>query len=146
MIGLRSFDTADLSVLREHVLKKYSDSDIIKTIYEWNTQQYSGKYFEMLAICLDNTVIGAISIYQKDHNTISIGPEIFPTFQRNGYANIAMRQALSYAKFRGFKVATAQIRKNNIASISLHEKLGFKLDSETLNRHGNEVFNYSKII
>lgn len=43
-------------------------------------------------------------------------------------------------------VATAQIRKENVASIKLHEALGFILDCETFNKHGNGICIYLKIL
>ena len=51
-----------------------------------------------------------------------------------------MKQAYEYAKKSGYKIATAQIRKDNIASIQLHKKLGFALDREMINKRGNEVY------
>ena len=61
-------------------------------------------------------------------------------YRRKGYAFEAMKQAYEYAKKRGYKIATAQIRKDNIASIQLHKKLGFALDREMINKRGNEVY------
>ena len=57
-----------------------------------------------------------------------------------------MKQAYNYAKKSGYKIATAQIRKDNVASIRLHEKLGFILDCELLNKRGNEVYIYIKLL
>ena len=57
-----------------------------------------------------------------------------------------MKQAYNYAKKSGYKIATAQIRKDNVASIRLHEKLGFILDCEMLNKRGNEVYIYIKLL
>ena len=61
-------------------------------------------------------------------------------YRRKGYAFEAMKQAYEYAKKSGYKIATAQIRKDNIASIQLHKKLGFALDREMINKRGNEVY------
>ncbi|MBQ9133247.1 MAG: GNAT family N-acetyltransferase [Clostridia bacterium] len=143
---LRSFNKNDLAVLRAHVLAGSSDAEMYSTIDSWNTRCYNGKYFEMFAVCVEEAIIGTISLYQHGDDTISAGPEIFPEYRQKGYASAAMEMALAYAKAQGYKIAVAQIRKNNIASIRLHEKLGFALESETINRHGNEVFVYTKTL
>ena len=145
-ITLRSFNGSDLPILRKHVLSKSSDATIHATIDAWNTHRYNGKYFEMFAVCVEEEIIGTISLYQHGDDTISAGPEIFAEYRQRGYASAAMEQALAYAKAQGYKIAVAQIRKNNTASIRLHEKLGFALESETINRHGNEVFVYTKTL
>lgn len=144
MIVLRHFNDNDISTLRENVLFKSSDSEIIETIKLWNTFEFNGKYFEMFAVCKDNLIVGTISLYQHDDDTIGIGPEIFYVFRKKGYASIAMKQALEYTKKKGYRIATAQIRKDNTASIKLHEKLGFVLTGETTSRRGNAVFVYLK--
>lgn len=145
-LTLRHFNNNDLLILREHVLAKSSDVEIYSIIDEWNTCCYNGKYFEMFAVCIEQTIIGTISLYQHTEITISVGPEIFLEYRRKGYANIAMLQVLTYAKEQGYKRATAQIRKNNIASIRLHEKLGSAFENQTINRRGNEVFIYTKML
>ena len=57
-----------------------------------------------------------------------------------------MTLAYEYAKKQGYRIATAQIRKDNFASIRLHEKLGFILDCEMINKRGHEVFIYLKAL
>ena len=52
--------------------------------------------------------------------------------------------AYDYAKGLGYKIASAQIRTDNVASIRLHEKLGFQRDCEMINRKGNSVYIYLK--
>jgi len=144
MIFLRNFNEDDISILKDNIFIDKSQDEIFSIIQEWRTLTFNGKYFEMFAILEGDEVVGYISLYQHDDDIISAGPEIFQKYRRKGYAFKAMNQACEYAKKRGYKIATAQIRKDNIASIQLHKKLGFALDCEMINKHGNEVYIYIK--
>lgn len=59
---------------------------------------------------------------------------------------MAVRLALSHAKQQGYAKAVAWIRKNNVASLALHRKLGFMVISEGVSKKGYEVFKLEKQI
>ena len=145
MITLRNFNENDIEVLKRMSPSK-TENEISLMLNKWNKREFNGKYSETFAICKEDTVVGCIFLYQHNEYIISAGPEIFEEYRCKGYAYEAMRQACDYAKKSGYKIATAQIRKNNIASIRLHEKLGFILDCEMLNKRGNEIFIYIKLL
>ena len=145
MITLRNFNDNDIGVLKRMSPSK-TENEISLMLTKWNKREFNGKYSETFAICKEDTVVGCIFLYQHNEYIISAGPEIFEEYRCKGYAYEAMRQAYDYAKKSGYKIATAQIRKNNIASIRLHEKLGFILDCEMLNKRGNEIFIYIKLL
>ncbi|MBR7101918.1 MAG: GNAT family N-acetyltransferase [Clostridia bacterium] len=145
MITLRNFNENDIEVLKRMSPSK-TENEISLMLNKWNKREFNGKYSETFAICKEDTVVGCIFLYQHNEYIISAGPEIFEEYRCKGYAYEAMRQAYDYAKKSGYKIATAQIRKNNIASIRLHEKLGFILDCEMLNKRGNEIFIYIKLL
>ncbi|MBQ9745120.1 MAG: GNAT family N-acetyltransferase [Clostridia bacterium] len=145
MIHLRNFNEGDIEVLKRMSPSK-TENEILTMLKEWDSLEFNGKYSEKLAVCDEDTVVGCIFLYQHNDYIISAGPEIFEEYRCKGYAYEAMKQAYDYAKKSGYKIATAQIRKNNIASIRLHEKLGFILDCEMLNKRGSEVFIYIKLL
>ncbi len=134
------------SKLREMSITDKSQEEILSIIQDWQTLDFNGKYFEMFAIVDGDNIVGTISLYQHNDYIISAGPEIFTEYRRKGYAFEAMKQAYEYAKKRGYKIATAQIRKDNIASLQLHKKLGFVLDCEMINKRENEVYIYIKLL
>lgn len=146
MIYLRHFLYSDIKLLRTKILPGYTDEAIFKTLEQWNSKLYKGHAFEMFAICCNATVVGTISLLDHDGNSIGIGPEVLPKFRRKGYAKAAMQQALELARLNGYIVVTAKIRKDNIASIRLHESLGFELRSETIDKKGNTLLLYTKPI
>ena len=87
-----------------------------------------------------------VSLYQHTKNIISCGPEVFEEYRKRGYGSLAVCKALDIAKNMGYKIAVAQIKKDNLASIMLHEKLGFEKDHEYINKRGNTVCFYIKSI
>ncbi len=110
-------------------------------------ESMNGKYFRFFLVRAEEGLVGTVSLYQHAGYIVSAGPEIFPPYRRRGYASAALTQVYAYAKERGFRLATAQIRADNEASILLHEKLGFLRSWEHMtNRKGHEVCIYSKIL
>ncbi len=116
----------------------------MQTIAEFASMEYNGRYFEMFAVVCEAEIVGFVSLYEHDAATISLGPEIMEKHWRNGYGTQAMELGLLHAKQKGYTKATAQIRKNNAASIKLHEKLGYQKTGEMVNRKGTEVFVYER--
>ena len=84
-------------------------------------------------------MIGAINLFGHGRGEISIGPEIKPEYRGRGCAAKAMELALVYAAKQGFTRAASEVRKDNLASIALHKKLGFRVTREYVNRHGKSV-------
>ena len=108
-------------------------------------KEYKEKYFEMFAIVKNEEMVGCISLYQHSENVISCGPEIFDAYQRQGVAKEAMSLTMDIAKSKGYKVVLQQIRADNVASIALHNSLGFETDGYIYrNKKGNEVLIYLK--
>jgi len=145
MIRIRNFQKDDIAVLKR-MYEGLSEEKLYAMLEEWNTYQFNGKYFESLAVCVGETIVGNVFLCQHSGYIISAGPEIFPEYRRCGYATEALRLAYEHAKSKGYKIASAQIRKDNVGSIRLHEKLGFVLDTEIINRHGNEMYLYLKLL
>jgi RimJ/RimL family protein N-acetyltransferase len=146
MIALRNFVKEDASSLQ----KEYADmsvKEIEDMICEWNKKQINDKYFEMFAIIFDKKIVGAISLYQHSSEVISIGPEIFELYRKNGFANKAMTHACKIAREKGYKIVSQQIRTNNTASIALHLSLGFETNGLIYtNKKGNQVAIYLKCL
>lgn len=146
MITIRNFDKEDIPVLKEFMFQNATTDNIAAAIDEWNGFRFEGKYFEMFAICSDNVIVGAISLYQHNDFTISTGPEVFLPYRKQGYAAKAVALALEHAKKQGYTIAVAQIRKTNTPSIALHEKLGYQSSYSLFNKSGEEVIIYVKVL
>lgn len=101
----------------------------------------------MFAIVNDNEIVGSASLYQRSNSIISCGLEIYPCYQRKGYATVAYEQLLSIAKNKGYTIAVAQSLVGNKSSIALNKKLGFECeDYEYVNKKGNKVYYFIKTL
>ncbi len=146
MLNLRNFNENDVHILKKHRYPNEDVKSILQKIELWNTKDSDGKYFQMFAMTDNEKIVGMISLYQHTKSIISIGPEVFENYKGQGYGTQAVNVAIEIAKDNGYKIAVAQIRKNNLASIRLHEKLGFEMDHQYINKRGNEVLFYIKSI
>ena len=147
MITLRNFLDSDAPIFQEKHSKHLSIEEIRDMFRKWNKKEYEGKYFEMFAIVKDEDIVGRISLYQHSENVISCGPEIFEGYRRQGFAKEAMLLAMDIAKGKGYKVVMQQIRVDNVASVALHNSLGFETDGYVYrNKKGNEVLIYIKVL
>ncbi len=144
MITLRNFTQADAAVLVQH--KACSSADEAEMlIEEWSRKSFDGKRFEMFAVVTREEIVGMISIWERSEGIVSIGPEIFAPYRKQGYGKGALELCVNLAKEHGYKVVVQQIRENNAASRALHASLGFETDGNLLhNRHGNTVLIYVK--
>ena len=147
VITLRNFLDSDAPIFQEKHSKHLSIEEIRDMFRKWNEKEYEGKYFEMFAIVKDEDIVGRISLYQHSENVISCGPEIFEGYRRQGFAKEAMLLAMDIAKGKGYKVVMQQIRVDNVASVALHNSLGFETDGYVYrNKKGNEVLIYIKVL
>ena len=145
MVSLRSFVYDDFPVLQEHGYAHNSCDELRTLIDTWNNKVYNNSYFEMFAIVNGVEVVGYASLYQRAKSIISCGLEIYPEYQRKGYASSAYSQLLILAKEKVYKIAVAQVQVDNIASITLNRKLGFEAeDYEYVNKKGNKVYYFIK--
>lgn len=147
MISLRNFCDNDAVIFQKNYYKAISLEEIKEMFSKWNEKEYDGKYFEMFAIVKDQEIMGHISLFHHSENVIACGPEVFHCYRRQGVAKAAMMLAMDIAKSKGYKIVSQQIRVDNVASIALHQQLGFETDGYVYrNRKGNEVLIYLKTL
>ena len=116
------------------------EADVKALIAQWETKQYDGRFFELLAIDIDGRIVGYVSLFEQPDGAVSNGVEIYPPFRRNGYAFAALELLICRAKEMGYSSMVSQIRQDNEASLSLHRKLGFSVTGEFVNNRGKSVY------
>lgn len=94
---------------------------------------YNSQFFKFFLLKLDDEVVGFMNVCARSKSVISIAPEIKKCYRRKGYGKKGVLLALTKAEELGYKIAMATVVEENIASIKLHEKLGFE-----------RVYNYEK--
>lgn len=147
MVTLRRFTHADAPDLRQFRYAGLTDEEIGTMIDDWNRLEFQGRYFEMFAVVSGAQLVGTVSLYQRSDSVISVGPDIFPGFQRRGFGRQAMRLALDAARDKGYKIAAQQVRRDNLPSIALHTSLGFETDHYAYtNAKGQQVLMFLKAL
>lgn len=94
---------------------------------------YNGQFFKFFLLKGDDELIGFMNVCARSKSVISIAPEIKKRYRRKGYGEKGVLLALIKAEKLGYKIAMATVIEENIASIKLHEKIGFE-----------RVYNYEK--
>lgn len=147
MVVLRNFEKEDAFALHKNRYADTSVAHVQDLIGAWNIKQVNNKYFEMFGIWCGEKMVGTVSLYQLSTEVISIGPEIFCDYRRNGFAKEAMMYACEIAKEKGYRIVSQQIRTDNDASIALHTSLGFETDGLIYtNAKGSQVSVYLKCL
>lgn len=89
-------------------------------------------------------IVGMVSLYAHSKETISIGVETFRKYRNCGYGMKAVELVLLEAKNKGYKIATAQVRCDNLPSIAICNKAGFENNHSYVNKKGNKVYFFIK--
>lgn len=141
MLILRPFHPDNWPVLAQYQYPEMSEAEIKALISEFNSGSYNGRRFQMLAAENDGILVGSVSLFEQEPGIASEGVEIYPPYRRQGYAYAALK--LLWEQSQGYHTITAQIRKDNTASLALHRKLGFEIVNEFVNRRGHPVYSLS---
>lgn len=146
MIKLRPVTSADAGIFNGSSYEGMDEISIGNMISESLSRSHNGQYFEFMVIESDGECVGFMNLFALSETEISCGPEIKPQYRGHGYAFDAMQKALEYVKNIGFSTAASQVRKDNAASIALHNKLKFVCTREFVNKKGNLVCWFEKAI
>lgn len=129
---------ADLPILAYY--QRREAAELSPMLAESALREHDGRYYEVFTIRNDGCVVGFCSLYAHEDGTVSDGIEIFPTFRRCGFAAKALESLGSVVGEKGYQVLRAQVRRDNAASLALHQRTGFRITREYVNRKGNEVY------
>ena len=147
MYNIRRFTTEDAAAIQRGMYPDMTLAGVSEMIDEWNAGAYRGRRFDMFAVVRDERIVGCVSLYEKSELIASLGAEIFAGERGRGAAFEALSLLMRYASEAGYRIILDQVRKDNAASIRLHEKLGFQSDGYFYgNQRGHEVVLYLKPI
>lgn len=122
-----------LSIKNRQLLVKDSENGACK-----------GEFFRFYLIKNGNETVGVINVCGHGPDEVSVAPEIFIKFRNKGFATKSLSIAYKIAKEKGFKKVIAGIRKENVTSQKLHEKLGFSFVKEFTSKNGKPMKLYCK--
>ncbi len=103
-------------------------SELENMISVWNSGLRDGQRFERLAAIEDGEAVGMVTIAQSADYVASIEPEIFVKFRRRGYGKAVMREAMERARAKGYRIAVASVRGDNVAGLRLFRRLNYLQD------------------
>lgn len=151
MIELRQFTISDIDFIlnnwstTERIKGYHFPNDvenISKLINEWADQRYQGKYFEQFAIVDNEYIVGMISLYEVNINSVSVGVTIDKKYYKQGYATQALNLIKEVAKGKGYNQLLSTCRTNNYASVKLHQKCKLNNFGKSINKKGNEIYSW----
>ena len=144
MIYLKPVTLDDLDSLSETDYEKMSEEEKISMITESQQQEHDGRFFELLRVWDDDQIVGFMSLFAQSEHVVSIGPQIRESFTVKDYGRQGELLAMQYVREKGFDIMNAMVRQDNIASIRLHEKLGFEIQQNDCIRNGKHYIIYIK--
>lgn len=145
-IQLTPITISDVELLDQTEYKNLSLERREELVKDSENRLCRGEFFRFYLIKNHEEFIGVINMCGHGDGVVSIAPEIIERFRNKGYAKESLLKAYSIARKVGFKTVTAGIKPDNIASIKLHEKLGFEFVEEHVNKNGNAIRTYKKYI
>ncbi len=104
----------------------------------------NGEYFRFYIVKVGTEAVGVINTCGHGVDAVSVAPEIFEKFRNQGFATKSLNLAYDIAKDTGFETVIAGIRKENVASQKLHQKLGFTFVEEFVSKNGKPMIKYVK--
>ena len=140
MLILRPYTQDDWPALKLHQYPGMSEGELKNLISDFNTGVYNGCKMQMLAVESGGALVGYVSLFEQEDGSASEGVEIYPPYRRHGFAFAALQQLFAQTTYT---TITAQIRKDNGASLALHHKLGFQIVDEFVNRRSHPVYSLS---
>lgn len=80
--------------------------------------------------CYESKIVGSVNIlhgYERSWHVGRIGLMVDQDFRREGIGKFLLEYILEKAKDFDLKIATLEVFSDNVAAISLYEKIGFKI-------------------
>ncbi len=128
MLIIREARPSDRRQVAEFTSRTWRWGDYIMSAWEdW----IKGENSKLLVAEEDGKVIGVMHLSLRPEGEAYLsGARVHPEFRRRGVATALTKRCIEYARSSGAKFVSLATSSNNIAAISLVEKLGFNLAQE----------------
>lgn len=133
-------EAAVIEILTDPVVKK------TYMLPDFPTKEDAGKLFRRLrelsqgadhyvvAICLNDTLIGWVNDTEQKDGRIEVGYVLHPRYHNQGYMTEALQAVITNLQAQGYEEVTAGAFEENLASIRVMEKCGM-----TRQAHQDEI-------
>ena len=145
-IKLQTIYILDIDWLDKTEYKGLSTERRKKLVEDSDKGLCNGEFFRFFIVKRGEKCVGVINMSGHGKDVVSVAPEILEEFRGRGFGEESLRIAYSLAKELGFREITAGIREDNLTSINLHLKLGFKYVKNHVSKNGNVLKIYSNLL
>ena len=145
-LKLQPISILDIEWLDKTEYKGLSEERRKELVKDSDKGLYNGEFFRFFIVKRGAENVGVINMRGHGKEVVSVAPEILKEFRGRGFGEESLKIAYSLAKELGFREITAGIREDNLVSINLHLKLGFKYVKEHASKNGNVLKIYSKLL
>ena len=150
-IILRKFNKYDV----DFVMNNWVNTDKLDGFFKDKTRESLEESFEkydleksgdrfLFSYCieLNDRPIGVIQFTEKYQGVPNLNLYIEDMYRGKGYGTKAFELAKKIIKSKGFALITSSCRQNNLASVRLHKKLGFKIIKTENSPNGTPMFRW----
>lgn len=135
----------DIKQLDNSQYRNLSEDKRVELVENSQNEELRGNYFKFYLIKDElNEVIGFLNVFGHKDNSVSVAPEIIEKYKNKGIAYKVLAKVYNELREKGVNKLIADINSQNVPSIKLHEKLGFRLVRTYLNKNGKEMNYYEK--
>ena len=146
MIKLKPIEKTDIDKLNNTSYANMPNEKKIQMILESNEENHQGNFFKFFLVENDEETVGVINMFAQSKSVVRVAPEIKEKYRGKGFAKQALLLSCDYAKQLGYKLIYADIIENNVASIKLHESLGFEYVQDFLSSRGKKLKMFIKLL
>ena len=146
MIKLKPIEKIDIDKLNNTSYANMPIEKKIQMILESNEENHQGNFFKFFLVEKDKETVGVINMFAQSKSVVRVAPEIKESYRGKGFAKQALLLSYDYAKQLGYKLVYAGIKEDNVASIKLHESLGFEYVQDFLSSRGKKLKMFIKLL
>lgn len=146
MIKLKPIEKIDIDKLNNTSYANMPKEKKIQMILESNEENHQGNFFKFFLVETAEETVGVINMFAQSKSVVRVAPEIKESYRGKGFAKQALLLSYDYAKQLGYKLVYAGIKEDNVASIKLHESLGFECVQDFLSSRGKKLKMFIKLL
>lgn len=151
-IKIRKFKNSDI----DFILNNWANTDKLAGIFKNTTREKLEQNIEefdaektadevkLFVYCIEceNRPVGMISMTEKYPNKINFGIAIEDIYRGKGIATKAFEIIKQMMIEKGYQNFTSSCRQDNIPSVNMHKKFGFKIVKEELSPNGTPMYRW----
>ena len=154
-IKLRKFNKKDIDFVIENwvgtdkldgFFKDRTRESLEESFKKYEEEKSGDRFLFSYCVDLDGRPIGIIQFTEKYQGIPNLNLYIEDIYRNKGMGTKAFEIGKEIIKSKGFNYITSSCRQDNVASVNLHKKLGFKIIKEENSPNGTPMFRWENKI